>query len=289
MGWRRIPKIMTIKTQPTQESPSTKLSLKEARKEKGLSLEEVSKKLRISKLHLATLEAGTENLTCDVYTLGFLRSYATFLGLNGDEMCKKLREHAVPPSTPQMSFPAPLPGKGIPSWKVLVSSFCVLLAIIVGWKWSGNFNAPAMNPPPFLEKESTLADAPEVVPPPAEAVIPSRNPPILAEMPPSLSENISTPPTTVEKDPPLPSSHSVILNTSEEDWIEVKDEEGNIILRRLFKPSETYEFEGSARLLLKTGNARGTHLISGEKTLSLDEAEGAIQSNIPLDPQKWVE
>lgn len=280
---------MTSNAQLIQESLSTKNSLKEVRKEKGISLEEVAKKLRISKRYLAALEEEDESLISDVYTLGFLRSYATFLGLDAHEICKKLKEKTTAPLPVQMSFPAPLPGKGMPNRMILVSSFCVLLAIIIGWKWLGNFNPPTLNPPTFLEKESTHTEALEIVPAPAEEVIPPKDLPLLAKTAASLLENEFIPQTAPEKEDLIPASNSVILKTSEEVWIEVKDQEGNVILSRLFKPFETYEFNGSTGLLLKTGNAKGTHLVSGEKTFSLNEADGLIQSNIPLDPQKWVE
>jgi cytoskeletal protein RodZ len=67
---------------PTEQDLSIKQLLKDAREAQKLSIDDVAKKLRISKRHLRALENNDENLTCDVYNLGFLRSYATYLGLD---------------------------------------------------------------------------------------------------------------------------------------------------------------------------------------------------------------
>ncbi|MBY0293555.1 MAG: DUF4115 domain-containing protein, partial [Alphaproteobacteria bacterium] len=86
------------------------------------------------------------------------------------------------------------------------------------------------------------------------------------------------------------SPQPVILKASEETWVEVKDNEGNIILRRLFKPGESHEFEIPENLFLKTGNVRGISLISGERTHSFfNSPGGVVRSHISLDPKKWVE
>ena len=278
---------MEKKSQPTKETPSVKESLKKAREAQKISLDEVARKLRISKSYLRALENDDESLTCDVYTLGFLRSYATFLGLNADKMCKDLKEKGIQPSAPQVSFPAPLPGKGMPSRKILVLSFCVLLAVVIGWEWLGNLNPPAMEAPLLLEKEKILAEIPEIVPTPVAEVIPVENAAIPAKAAPFQEEPI--PAVLVQEKSVIPASDSVILKTSEEAWIEVKDKEGNVVVSRLFSPSESYEFKDATHLLLKTGNARGTQLVSGDKTLTLQGSNGSVQSNIPLDPEKWVE
>lgn len=258
---------------PTEQDLSIKQLLKKTREAQKLSIDDVAKKLRISKSYLRALENNEENLTCDVYTLGFLRSYAAYLGLDSESLCKELKEKAAPPQVSQISFPAPLPGKGMPSPKILAFSFSVLLAIVGGWWWYENSTVPTpyMSPSP---KEEPLAEVREE-PPTAEIFK------VEAQVP---AEPLEPPQPIL---PPLP--EAVILKISEPAWVEVKDKDGNVAVSKLFEPGESYAFKEPSNLLLKTGNAKGIELVYGDKTLSFETNSGAVKSNIPLDPEKWVE
>ncbi|MBS0271076.1 MAG: DUF4115 domain-containing protein [Proteobacteria bacterium] len=260
--------------------------LKEARESQGYSLEDITKSLCISKRHLISLEENNENLVCDVYTLGFLKSYAEFLGLDQNDLCKKFKEHTTltEPSFPP--FPAPVPGRGMPSRRILLFSFLILLAFIIGWRWQDYSSVPSQE----VEMTEIHTELPE--PPKVENVLPAAisTPSLedLATVPSSSDITELIEPSAVVAEPPV-SLSTVILKASQEAWIEVKDENGKIILSRIFKPEETYEFTEPKGLILKTGNAKGIQLYSGEQTLSFPNVSGAVKSNIPLDPEKWVE
>lgn len=61
--------------------------LREARENKGLSLEEVQAQIRINTRYLAALEAGEyEALPTPVHVRGFLRNYARYLGLDAQPL-----------------------------------------------------------------------------------------------------------------------------------------------------------------------------------------------------------
>jgi cytoskeleton protein RodZ len=257
---------------PTEQDLSVKQLLKETREAQKLSIDDIAKKLRISKSYLRALESNDENLTCDVYTLGFLRSYAAYLGLDSESLCKELKEKAAPPQVPQISFPAPLPGKGMPSRKILALSFSVLLVIVGGWWWFENSTVPTPYMPPS-PKEEPLAEVREK--PPAELIQVEAPAPV---------EPLESPQSLL---PPLP--EAVILKVSEPAWVEVKDKDGNVAVSRVFEPGESYAFKEPTNLLLKTGNAKGIELVYGDKTLSFETNNGTVKSNIPLDPEKWVE
>jgi hypothetical protein len=167
----------------------------------------------------------------------------------------------------------------MPNPKILALSFSVLLAIVGGWWWFENSTTPVPYTLP-LSKENSLAEvreeppAPEIIKAEAEAPIE----PIEAIEPVALPQPIL---------PPLP--EAVILKISEPAWVEVKDNNGNVVISKLFQPAESYAFKEPANLLLKTGNAKGIELVYGEKTLSFETNSGTVKSNIPLDPEKWVE
>lgn len=62
---------------------------KNKREEMSLSLKEVENATSIRMLYLNAIEEGTvERYLSSVYALGFIRQYAKFLGLNGDQIIK---------------------------------------------------------------------------------------------------------------------------------------------------------------------------------------------------------
>jgi len=82
-------------------------SLHEARIRRGLSAADVQKGIRIRERYLTALEEERwEILPGEAYTKGFLRTYAEFLGLNGnlyvDEYNTRIADHAeAPPLVPE--------------------------------------------------------------------------------------------------------------------------------------------------------------------------------------------
>lgn len=274
--------------------------LKSSRIEQGLSLEAISKKLRISKRQLVQLEEDHENLVCDVYTLGFLRSYSRCLGLDENDISQKFKDQASHPKSPHFSFPAPLPGKGRPSYRILGLCLLVLVTVIGGWRW---FGSSPLTPTPqgttnlaeFVQQKSEVKEPiPSDPPSPLQQVSASLKPEEAIDssvVEPAAIEPVALEPIAVESvplpSPPHPST--VLIKTTEEAWIEIKNKNGTIILSKLFAPNETFELNDSQNLIMKTGNARGTQLIFGDKTHILSDKPGEVKSNVLLDPQKWVE
>lgn len=95
-------------------------ALRKARLHRGKSLEEASRETRIGPHYLQALEREEfDALLGEVYVRGFLRTYATYLGLNPDRVLAVYSRHAggaspFPPEPPVL--PAQLPvGDGRPS------------------------------------------------------------------------------------------------------------------------------------------------------------------------------
>jgi cytoskeleton protein RodZ len=71
--------------------------LEQKRKEKGLSLEEVEQATKIRKRYLDGLEREDYAvLPAGVYAQGFLKTYANFLGLDGDALSRQLKSRRKP-------------------------------------------------------------------------------------------------------------------------------------------------------------------------------------------------
>ena len=74
-------------------SPSLGDIFKNARIEKNLSLSDVADELKIRKFFLQSIENEKyEMLPGGVYTIGFIKSYAKYLGLNQDAIVEQLKE-----------------------------------------------------------------------------------------------------------------------------------------------------------------------------------------------------
>ena len=189
----------------------------------------------------------------------------------------------------------------MPSYRILGFSFFVLLAVIVGWEWVKYSHSQKYSPndvgvveilpePNVIPEESValqntspLSESPLPVGSTASLVNPASE---LPTLPAEVRESVVIPAPNL---PTSISSQSVLLKATEDVWIEVKDNEGNIIISRLFRPTESYEFKNPQHLVLKTGNAGGISLISGDKSISSLGKTGEVKSGIILDPEKWVE
>lgn len=237
--------------------------LKEARLTQSVALEDIAKDLRINKRILEKLEADCDTLVCDVYTLGFIRSYAQLLELNATALIQKFKDQTAQRS-PLLSFPTPLPEQGTPNLRILFLSLFVLALVgsFAGYQWWRHHHNIPFRP----QNLTVVRPSPPVAPAP---------PTIQA---PQVSHEETTPPSPTT---------TTLLQAKDETWVEVKDAKGEIFLRRLFYPGETYTFENAKHLVLKTGNAQGVVLQSGDKTLTFPGNKGEIKSDISLNPETW--
>lgn len=109
--------------------------LQEERLRCGLSLEDVSQRLRIRVQHLASIEEGRfGDLPGRIYAIGFVRSYAEFLGADGD-VCVSLFKDEVGPDghSRKLSFPTPPIENRRPGMMTLVVSVLLGALIYGGW------------------------------------------------------------------------------------------------------------------------------------------------------------
>jgi cytoskeletal protein RodZ len=104
----------------TQRAPHVGEILQTARERKGVDLARAERETKIRARHLASLESGDLSaLPAQVYAKGFLRNYATYLGLDAEEVLARWRREVDQPtsSDPPRVKPPPqpitAPGRGI--------------------------------------------------------------------------------------------------------------------------------------------------------------------------------
>lgn len=113
-------------------------TLKSARIRLGKNLPEVGTQLRIRQPFLEALEEGRhKDLPGGTYAVGFLRTYAEFLNLDGEEMVRRFRQEAAGElnSRAEMVFPSPVSEGRIPGGAVLFVGLVVAGIAYGAWYW----------------------------------------------------------------------------------------------------------------------------------------------------------
>jgi cytoskeleton protein RodZ len=105
------------------------------RMRKGGDLQEIAKVLRIRYGYLVAIEDGRhEDLPGNAYSIGFVRAYADYLGLDGKEVVRRLRDETDGTvSTARFEFPTPSGESGLPNGGLL--AIAIAMGMIVYGTW----------------------------------------------------------------------------------------------------------------------------------------------------------
>lgn len=108
--------------------------LKEMRQQKGLKLIDVSKKLCIRKCYLEAIEdSNYSEIPAFPYGNGFIRSYANFLGLNGENIVELYKEETTASKQKNMNVLEPQPEATMPNIRHIIISLLAIVLIYIGW------------------------------------------------------------------------------------------------------------------------------------------------------------
>jgi cytoskeleton protein RodZ len=126
-------------------------SLREARERRGWTIPDIAQQLRIRAAVLQAMESGRfEKLPNGAYALGFVRSYADFLGLDRDEIARRVKAEAAALSAPtELVFPKPLSESRMPSGVMLIVS--LVLAVGGYGLWYYHSSSQRLASPPRVE------------------------------------------------------------------------------------------------------------------------------------------
>ncbi|MGK9233122.1 DUF4115 domain-containing protein [Inquilinus limosus] len=117
--------------------------LAQAREIAGYSLYDVAAALRIRHGLLQAIEDGRhQDLPGPVYAIGFVRTYAEFLGFDGDQMVARFkRESTAVEKKPDLVFPAPVPeGSRVPGGAILMIAVLIGGLAYAGWYYLSSAN-----------------------------------------------------------------------------------------------------------------------------------------------------
>nr|WP_220789776.1 helix-turn-helix domain-containing protein [Gluconacetobacter johannae] len=295
------------------------------REQLGWTLPDVATWLRIRLSFLEALEEGRlSDLPGNVYTVGFLRTYATALGLDGEAMVHRFKAEARGSIEykPELSFPAPVPDRTVPAGVIALLGGLVVIGAYIGWYRMTGFQTtpPQQVPsvssaiPGMAHQAATSPQVASVLPPPDQAPVRPPQPlssaeksaitgdstasaPVLpAPMPPPPATSapapvpaagpaVTPPPTVSPPAPPAAGPGQITLSASAQSWVQVRVAGGPVIYDHILQAGESWSPPADkGNLLLTVGNAGGLVVSSGGVTTQPLGRNGAVRRNLPLTP-----
>lgn len=274
--------------------------LKQSREKKNISLQEAETAVHIPVRYLQVLEGGEESrLFADkMYLVPYLRTYATFLGLNPttvvtqfvtelqgaqaiEEAVRPQRAELVPASSRLSSLATP---------------FLLLLALLgVFAVFSREDTVDTPEPlETMIDTSAALSSPPSDSPPLSEVVTASAIPPSVSSGSPADTETVqplpvsspSPPLTLVATEPESPSvvaAYVLKVRAKEKTWVRVTID-GQQQKDATLEPGQHVEWSAQQGFMLTLGNAGGVDLTLNGKNLSPPGKPGQVMRDLRLPP-----
>lgn len=321
------------------EQGSVGETLRSARLARKLELEDVSVSIHIRQSQLRAIEendlSGLPGMT---YAVGFVRSYANFLGLNGADIVHRFKaENGYAPVPAKLAFPEPIVESRVPDPMMIGVGAFLAVVILVVWTIYTNMHggveseipstpevaaieAPAENMTPMPEAEGSLSSPAALSTPaptesapassetataaPSVAASPAAPEPVKTETvkaEPAKEEPVKTEPVKAEPEKAAASSEKkdeegvinvkkgksrITLKATQPSWVQVSDNDGTVLYRKVLRPGEQYAVPDEPGLTLDTANAGGLDVTVDGKSMPSLGATGEILRGASLEPKR---
>lgn len=264
--------------------------LKSSRLKSKKSMEEISSELCIRKIYLTALEEGDYDILPPVpYGVGYVRTYARFLGLN-EERAVKLYKAASISNSQKEEEPEEVPEANKSSNWHIIAGIIALAAVYGGWSWYGA-NMAKKTAEPIRQNQGISINLPQNEPETQTSVIPNEKEPLEIEEETAAieenGENISqeqqageTPAeeAVVAVEPIV--DNKVVIEFVGESWVELKDK-NKVYFQGVFHDGDKKEIEYVDNLFLSVGRPYNVKVtIKGKEKDILAKKR---KMNIPLD------
>jgi cytoskeleton protein RodZ len=109
--------------------------LRAARERLGWEIDAVAEALRLKPAFIRAIEQGDiRNLPGTAYAVGFVRTYATALGLDPNEAIRRFRaEREEVNRKTELDFPAPVPTRGVPAGAIVLVGAIIAIGGYAAW------------------------------------------------------------------------------------------------------------------------------------------------------------
>lgn len=241
--------------------------LRYTREQYGQTIPDIERALRIRGIQIEAIERGDiDSLPGRVYVIGFVRTYAEYLGLDGGEIVRLYKSQYMDsqPNKVALAFPLPASESKTPSMAVVLGSLTVIAVLLIGWN---SFSSA----PVERELVSDVQPVPEEISARFEekpAVPVANDVPIQASVAP-----VSAP----------AEQKGIILNILENSWVEIKDGEGKVMVSNVLDKGDQYFVPNSPGLSMSLGNAGGVEIVLDGRVLKPLGKIGDIRRDIPLE------
>jgi len=177
--------------------------LRRRRQQRGDDLQHIADYLCIRKGFLTALENSDYNeLPADAYAIGFLRSYATYLGFDGVDAINRYRgEMTGRRRKPSLAMPTPIAEGRTPSTFIMIGAAAAAILIYGSWYGYSAATRTSVNLSPMLPATTAAVtdspaaqSSPPLVAPTANLVIPPPNDGIALHAAPPADPVASAPP-----------------------------------------------------------------------------------------------
>lgn len=275
--------------------------LKRERERRGYDLQQIADYLCIRRGLLVAIENSRyEEFPADAYVIGFLRSYADLIGLDGQEAINHYRqEMAGRRRKPDLVLPTPISEGRAPTAVIMGAAALASLMIYILWyAFSTNDRTTVTTPPALptaIEAPSATTSQPAMSPAATET-LPATAPSGIAIAAPAPAQQSLAPaaaPAAVSSAvtqapavnaPPVASSAHIVIKADQSSWILISGATGQTVYDHVMKPGEIYQVPNDPGLSLTTGNGAGIVItLDGVDLPRLSTTTSHIVRNVPLE------
>jgi cytoskeleton protein RodZ len=281
--------------------------LQDARKEQNLSIKQVASKIHIRQRYLIDLEEGQlDDLPGRVYIFGFIRTYARFLSLDGEELIRRIITLPDLNNPERNRAPIPTPSEEDPSYITLgVSAIIILILSICGYFF---LRSPLKEVPSPIDIKTTIpspiqvrteVESPESLsqitnrenkqaPQAKNEVLqasqghPTQDIPkiIYPKDMPTIGETRESTAIGQNSQEPAKLDKQIRIKANEPSWVEIRDETNRVIFMRVMKRGEEYVVPENPDITISTGNAGGITIFVGPNPLPSLGNRGDVKRGI---------
>lgn len=254
--------------------------LQRARTRAGLSLDQVAAETRIRFTYLQAIEESRfEKLPGRVYAVGFVKTYAEFLGLDGEKIIQLLKRQSGE-KVELKPLASTLPVEEDHSLPEVKTYFIILIMIVAGLTLyslafktnAGKQSIPSV--PKDLKEQVTLLSRPQPPPP-----LLKNKPEVVASGEAAEAGAFQEAPKTADR------PHPVVLKAIDNVWLEIRTKEQKVILSRVLSKGEEYWVpEDQNGLVMTLGNAGGLQITLDGSELPVLGRKGQVIRSLSLDP-----
>lgn len=237
----------------------------------GINLETVARDLNLSSYIIKDLETGHLNHMPGIsYMSGFMRTYASYLGLDELEMVQCVR---IPQSSvfeEERVLKVPLQQRQLPSQPILWGAICALIIIIIGY--SSFKPSPELSPLYSVKLDSTLSPDTRT-----------------EDLKSSINQFLDIYYKPFAQDTSQDKPQMFQLCCESETWIALTDAQGHLVQEGILQKGDQIKLPVDFEGILHTGNAGGMYIVYDNYRSHSLGLNGQVIQNYHLNLKKILQ